>query len=48
MLKGIPKLLSPELIKILAEMGHGDEIVIGDANFLAVQYGHSGQPARGG
>lgn len=39
MLKGIPKLLSPELIKILAEMGHGDEIVIGDANFPAVQYG---------
>lgn len=39
MLKGIPKLLSPELIKILAEMVHGDEIVIGDANFPAVQYG---------
>ena len=39
MLKGIPKLLSPELIKILAEMGHRDEIVIGDANFPAVQYG---------
>lgn len=33
MLKGIPKILSPELIKILCEMGHGDEIVIGDANF---------------
>lgn len=33
MLKGIPKLLSPELLKILCEMGHGDEIVIGDANF---------------
>ena len=33
MLKGIPKILSPELLKILDEMGHGDEIVIGDGNF---------------
>ncbi|MBQ8720445.1 MAG: L-fucose mutarotase [Clostridia bacterium] len=33
MLKGIPKIISPELIKILMEMGHGDEIVIGDGNF---------------
>jgi len=33
MLKGIPKLISPELIKILMEMGHGDEIVIADGNF---------------
>lgn len=33
MLKGIPDILSPELLKILAEMGHGDEIVIGDGNF---------------
>ena len=33
MLKGIPSLLSPELLKILMEMGHGDEIVIGDINF---------------
>ena len=32
MLKGISPLLSPELLKILAEMGHGDELVIGDAN----------------
>jgi L-fucose mutarotase len=36
MLKGISPLLSPELLKILAEMGHGDEIVIGDCNFPAV------------
>ena len=35
MLKGIPSLLSPELLKILMEMGHGDEIVIGDGNFPA-------------
>lgn len=33
MLKGIPNLLSPELLKILMEMGHGDRIVIGDGNF---------------
>lgn len=39
MLKGVSKLISPELLKILAEMGHGDEIVIGDANFPAVNCG---------
>ena len=33
MLKGIPKILSPELLKVLMEMGHGDEIVIADGNF---------------
>ena len=33
MLKGISKILSPELLKILCEMGHGDEIVIADTNF---------------
>jgi len=33
MLKNIPGLLSPELLKILMEMGHGDEIVIADGNF---------------
>ncbi|MCR5041991.1 MAG: fucose isomerase, partial [Clostridia bacterium] len=35
MLKNIPSLVSPELLKILCEMGHGDEIVIGDGNFPA-------------
>ncbi len=35
MLKNIPDILSPELLKILMEMGHGDEIVIGDGNFPA-------------
>lgn len=35
MLKNIPSILSPELLKILMEMGHGDEIVIGDGNFPA-------------
>lgn len=35
MLKGISPLISPDLLKILAEMGHGDEIVIADAHFSA-------------
>ena len=35
MLKNIPSILSPELLKILHEMGHSDEIVIGDGNFPA-------------
>lgn len=35
MLKGIPSILSPDLLKILMEMGHGDEIVLGDGNFPA-------------
>lgn len=39
MLKGISPLLQPELLKVLAEMGHGDEIVIGDANFPAAAMG---------
>ena len=33
MLKGIPSIISPELLKVLMEMGHGDELVIGDGNF---------------
>lgn len=33
MLKNIPSILTPELLKILMEMGHGDEICIGDGNF---------------
>ncbi len=35
MLKNISPILSPELLKILMEMGHGDELVIGDGNFPA-------------
>jgi len=35
MLKGISNAISPELLKILMEMGHGDELVIGDGNFPA-------------
>jgi L-fucose mutarotase len=34
-LKGIDPLLGPELLAVLAEMGHGDEIVLADANFTA-------------
>ena len=33
MLKGLSPLLTPELLKILSEMGHGDEIVLADGNF---------------
>jgi L-fucose mutarotase len=33
MLKGINPIISPDLLKILAEMGHGDEIILADAHF---------------
>lgn len=33
MLKGIPEILSPELLKVLCEMGHSDRIVLADGNF---------------
>ncbi|RME89567.1 MAG: L-fucose mutarotase [Verrucomicrobia bacterium] len=33
MLKGIHPCISPELLKVLAEMGHGDEIILADAHF---------------
>ena len=33
MLKGIPSILSPELLCALSQMGHGDELVIADGNF---------------
>ena len=36
MLKRIPSILSPELLHLIAQMGHGDELVIADANFPAV------------
>ena len=39
MLKGIPKIISPELLKVLAEMGHSDRIVIADGNFPAESMG---------
>lgn len=39
MLKGIPTIISPELLKILDEMGHTDEITIADGNFPGHTYG---------
>jgi len=39
MLKGIPSILSPQLLKTLMEMGHGDEIVIADGNFPSESIG---------
>ena len=39
MLKGIPKILSPKLLKVLAEMGHSDRLVISDGNFPAASMG---------
>lgn len=38
MLKNIDPVLSPELLKLLAEMGHEDAIVLVDANFTAMRY----------
>lgn len=38
MLKGIPNILPPDLLKILMEMGHGDEIVLADGNFPAASH----------
>ena len=39
MLKNVPKIISPELLKTLCEMWHGDEIVIADGNFPAETFG---------
>ena len=39
MLKGIPKILSPQLLKALCEMGHSDRLVIADGNFPAESMG---------
>lgn len=38
MLKGISKRISPDLIKALMEMGHGDELVLADGNFPAASH----------
>ncbi|BDD01946.1 L-fucose mutarotase [Persicobacter psychrovividus] len=38
MLKGISPLLSPELLSVLCEMGHGDEILLADAHFPSLNY----------
>jgi L-fucose mutarotase len=39
MLKGISPLISPELLSVLSRMGHGDEIVLADANFPGETFG---------
>ena len=39
MLKGVPGILSPELLKVLCEMGHSDRLVIADGNFPAETMG---------
>lgn len=38
MLKGLSPLLSPDLLHVLASMGHGDELVLADANFRAATH----------
>ena len=38
MLKGISPLISPELLEVMARMGHGDEIVLADAHFPGESY----------
>jgi L-fucose mutarotase len=43
MLKGIDPLLSPDMLKLLAEMGHDDALVLADANFTAMSLG-AGKP----
>ena len=47
MLKGIPKILSPELLKVLCEMGHSDRLVISDGNFPAESMGKDAIVIRG-
>ena len=46
MLKGIPAILSPELLKVLCEMGHGDTIVIADGNFPSETIGKNAKVIR--
>lgn len=46
MLKGIPQILSPELLKVLCEMGHSDTIVIADGNFPAESMGKNAKVLR--
>ena len=46
MLKNISPLISPQLLKVLCEMGHGDEIVLADANFPAESIAQNNQIIR--
>jgi L-fucose mutarotase len=46
MLKNIPTILSPELLKVLCEMGHGDELILADGNFPAESVGKNARVIR--
>lgn len=46
MLKGIPKIISPELLKVLCEMGHGDRLIIADGNFPSESVGKNATVIR--
>lgn len=46
MLKNIPKILNPQLLKVLCEMGHGDEIVLADGNFPSESVGKNAVVVR--
>lgn len=46
MLKNIPPILSPELLKVLCEMGHSDRIIIADGNFPAESMGKNAKVIR--
>ena len=46
MLKGIPEILSPALLKVLCEMGHSDRLVIADGNFPSESIGKNAKVIR--
>ena len=46
MVKGIPEILSPELLKVLCEMGHSDCLVIADGNFPVMSMGKNAHIIR--
>ena len=46
MLKGIPGIISPELLKVLCEMGHSDRLIIADGNFPAESIGKNAKVIR--
>lgn len=46
MLKNIPPILSPQLLKVLCEMGHGDRIVLADGNFPSESMGKNNTVVR--
>ena len=46
MLKGIPEILSPELLKVLCEIGHSDCLVIADGNFPVMSMGKNAHIIR--